>query len=57
MKNPKVVAATVPLWVYPEEARWSDRLYHIIMNALIRIAIPFGALLAKGECRVFSALL
>lgn len=51
-ENPKVVAATVPIWVYPEEAGWTDRLYHILMNATIRLSFSVGLYLAKGECQL-----
>ena len=48
----KVVAATVPLWVYPDEVRISDRLFHILMNATIRLSFSLGVYLAKGECQI-----
>ena len=51
-ETPKVVAATGPLWVYPEEVRLIDRLYHLLMNATIRASFPFGLYLAKGECQI-----
>ncbi|MDO8969792.1 MAG: glycosyltransferase [Saprospiraceae bacterium] len=51
-KNPDLVGATVPIWVYPEEARTSDRLYHIMMNAIIRASFWVKAPLAKGECQL-----
>lgn len=50
--NAGTVAATVPLWVYPEESRLSDRLYHILMNTVIRLSFLFGLYLAKGECQL-----
>lgn len=51
-KGPDLVGATVPIWVYPEEARSSDRLYHLLMNAVIRASFFFKAPLAKGECQL-----
>lgn len=51
-KNPELVGATVPIWVYPEEARLSDKLYHILMNAIIRASFWVKAPLAKGECQL-----
>jgi glycosyltransferase involved in cell wall biosynthesis len=51
-KNPNLVGATVPIWVYPEEARASDRIYHVLMNATIRGSFFFKAPLAKGECQL-----
>lgn len=50
-ENQQVVAATVPLWVYPEESSLPDKLYHLFMNAVIRLSFPFGIYLAKGECQ------
>lgn len=51
-EQPKVVAATAPIWVYPEEARLSDKLYHILMNGVIRLSFTLGVYLAKGECQL-----
>ncbi len=48
----EVVAATAPIWVYPEEARWTDRLYHVLMNGVIRLSFTLGVYLAKGECQL-----
>lgn len=49
--NPNVVAATTPIWVYPQEASWSDKIYHVLMNLVIRLSFTFGVYLAKGECQ------
>lgn len=46
------VAATVPIWVYPEESGLPDKLYHILMNAVIRLSFTAGVYLAKGECQL-----
>jgi glycosyltransferase involved in cell wall biosynthesis len=46
-----IVAATMPIWVYPEERKWSDYLYHLLMNAVIRMSFSIGIYLAKGECQ------
>jgi glycosyltransferase involved in cell wall biosynthesis len=51
-KKPDLVGATVPIWVYPEEARLSDKLYHIMMNTIIRLSFWVKAPLAKGECQM-----
>jgi len=51
-KEPSLVGATVPIWVYPEEARTSDRLYHVMMNSIIRGSFFFKVPLAKGECQL-----
>jgi glycosyltransferase involved in cell wall biosynthesis len=50
--RPEVVAATVPLRVYPEETRLSDRFYHVFMNMVIRLSFLAGVYLAKGECQL-----
>ena len=50
--RPEVVAATVPLRVYPDETRISDRLYHVFMNMTIRLSFLAGVYLAKGECQL-----
>lgn len=50
--NPSLVGATVPIWVYPEEARGADRFYHILMNGIIRGSFFFKVPLAKGECQL-----
>lgn len=51
-ENPAVVAATAPIWVYPEEAKWTDKLYHVLMNGVIRLSFSLGVYLAKGECQI-----
>jgi len=51
-KNPDFVGATVPIWVYPEEAISADKIYHIMMNAIIRGSFWLKAPLAKGECQL-----
>ncbi len=51
-EDPRIVAATVPLWVYPEESGITDRLYHIFMNTTIRLSFLVGLYLAKGECQL-----
>lgn len=49
--DPKVVAATTPIWVYPQEASLTDKTYHVLMNLVIRLSFTFGVYLAKGECQ------
>jgi glycosyltransferase involved in cell wall biosynthesis len=51
-EQPNVVAATVPIWVYPEESGLSDKLYHILMNFIIRLSFTVRLYLAKGECQL-----
>lgn len=50
-EQPRVVAATVPLWIYPEESGLDDKIYHLLMNSVIRISFFFKVFLAKGECQ------
>lgn len=50
--NPKIIAATVPIWIYPEEARIDDKIYHVLMNLTIRLSFMVGVYLAKGECEL-----
>jgi glycosyltransferase involved in cell wall biosynthesis len=50
--NPNVVATTTPIWVYPEESRLKDKLYHIAMNSTILMSFGIGLYLAKGECQL-----
>lgn len=50
--QPDLVAATVPLWIYPEESGLMDKLYHILMNSVIRLSFSVGVYLAKGECQL-----
>lgn len=51
-ERPGTIAVTTPIWVYPEEAIWSDRLYHLLMNFIIRLSFSVGVYLAKGECQL-----
>ena len=51
-EKPEVVAATTPIWVYPEEANWQDKFYHTLANLVIRLSFSVGVYLAKGECQL-----
>lgn len=51
-QRPEVVAATVPIQVYPQEETSTDRFYHFLMNSAIRWSIPLGWCMAKGECQL-----
>lgn len=55
-EKPEVVALTVPIWVYPKESKLSDRLYHLLMNGVIRLSFTLGVYLAKGECQLVRRL-
>ncbi len=47
-----IVAATVPIWIYPEESGLMDKCYHLLMNSVIRLSFTAGVYLAKGECQI-----
>lgn len=51
-QKPGTVAATVPLWIYPEESGLADKAYHLFMNSVIRLSFALGVYLAKGECQL-----
>jgi glycosyltransferase involved in cell wall biosynthesis len=50
--QPKWVAATTPIRIYPEEATVTDRVYHWLMNTTIRASIPLRCSIAKGESQI-----
>ncbi len=50
-ETPGVVAATTPIWVYPEEAILTDKIYHVLMNLVVRLSFSAGVYLGKGECQ------
>lgn len=50
--DPNITAATAPIRIYPEEATFTDRFYHWLMNTTIRWSIPLHWCLAKGECQI-----
>lgn len=51
-ENPRIAAATTPLWIYPEESGFADKFYHVLMNGIIRLSFLFRVYLAKGECQL-----
>ena len=51
-ENTNITAASVPIWVYPEEEHWTDVLYHALMNSAIYLANYIGSFLSKGECQI-----
>lgn len=51
-QNPRIVAATTPLWIYPEESGFVDKFYHVLMNGIIRLSFFAKVYLAKGECQL-----
>jgi glycosyltransferase involved in cell wall biosynthesis len=50
--DPRIAAATAPIRIYPEEANFTDRFYHLLMNTTIQWSIPLHWCLAKGECQI-----
>jgi glycosyltransferase involved in cell wall biosynthesis len=54
-EDPKVVAATTRLRIYPEEERYNDWIAHTIFNTAMHttnaLHIHLGAYMAKGECQ------
>jgi glycosyltransferase involved in cell wall biosynthesis len=54
LNTPEVVAATCPVFVYPEEETVLDRIYHRIHNLHVRLlnALRFGT--GRGECQVIK---
>jgi glycosyltransferase involved in cell wall biosynthesis len=54
LRSPNVVAATCPVFVYPEEETFLDRIYHRIHNLHVRFlnALRFGT--GRGECQVIK---
>ncbi len=49
---PNVVAATTRILPYPWDCKPIDRLMHSLINRIIQLAIPLGALLGRGECQI-----
>jgi glycosyltransferase involved in cell wall biosynthesis len=52
LRSPDAVAATCPVFVYPEQEAALDRVYHLIHNLHVRFlnAVGFGT--GRGECQV-----
>jgi glycosyltransferase involved in cell wall biosynthesis len=52
LRSPDAVAATCPVFVYPEQETSLDRIYHRIHNFHVRFlnAVGFGT--GRGECQV-----
>jgi glycosyltransferase involved in cell wall biosynthesis len=48
------VAATCPVFVYPEEETLLDRLYHRIHNLHVRLLNGLGFGTGRGECQVIK---
>jgi len=52
--NSKYAAATFWFDVFPEEKKWSDYIFHIFFNYLIKILNFFGNGMGRGECQVIK---
>jgi glycosyltransferase involved in cell wall biosynthesis len=50
--DPKVVAATANIWVYKNEETFFDKVFHGLVNLIIRSAYWRGGAAAKGECQI-----
>jgi len=53
-KDPEVVAATAPTYVYPKEETFSDKFFHFILNFLAWFANKFGIGGGRGECQIIN---
>jgi glycosyltransferase involved in cell wall biosynthesis len=51
-EEPGVVGVTCSLRIYPKEEIIRDRVMHWLINGCIRLTMPFGAFLSKGECQI-----
>jgi glycosyltransferase involved in cell wall biosynthesis len=51
-QNEKIVAATAPNRVYPEEENFADLLYHKAREYICKLFIVFGSAGASGECEI-----
>ena len=52
LREPKVVAVTCPVFVYPEEENSLDKVYHRVHNFLIWLVNHLGIGMGRGECHV-----
>jgi len=42
-KDPKVIAITPSLYIYPEEETFFDRIFHSFINLIVMLMSPFGS--------------
>lgn len=49
-----VSGATCSVQVFPEEERFSDKLFHIVHNTYVRFLNAIGEGMGRGECQVVS---
>jgi glycosyltransferase involved in cell wall biosynthesis len=54
-KDPEIVAATANIYIYPQEETVLDRIFHWIVNMILRSSYLLGTAHAKGECQIIRA--
>ena len=54
LQPPDVVAATCPVFVYPEEETFPDRIFHRIHNLHVRLLNSLGFGTGRGECQAIK---
>jgi glycosyltransferase involved in cell wall biosynthesis len=54
LHTPDVVAATCPVFVYPEQETYLDRIYHRIHNLHVWFLNVMGFGTGRGECQVIK---
>jgi glycosyltransferase involved in cell wall biosynthesis len=52
MKNPRILALTCYVRVYPEEEKMSDKLFHGTCNLFFDIVNSIGIGMGRGECHI-----
>ncbi len=52
LEDPRVVAATCAIHVFPEEEKPVDRAFHFVHNAYCRFLNLIGDGMARGECHI-----
>lgn len=50
--NSNYLAFTCDVWIYPEEKKLSDKIFHTIYNNYFRILNYVGVGMGRGECQV-----
>jgi len=51
-EDPKIVAATANIYIYPKEETFFDRVFHWFVNMVVRSNYWIGSAAAKGECQI-----
>lgn len=51
-EDPKVVAATANIYIYPKEETFFDKAFHWFVNMTIKAVYLSGSASAKGECQI-----